>query len=177
MIRLTRWLRSIWSRPPIIYFDTVQKLFIGYYQRPADPGGLLFWANGIAVCDTNQNGTIDQNEDIKWAVDQFATSLESQKIYGGTITSANIAMVIDGIYMGLFNRHAESDGLAFWVNSFNTGASTPGTIVWEISRGAQGPDYDCLMNKVTASNRFNVRPRPRPRWPAPLLCSLPGLVK
>jgi lysophospholipase L1-like esterase len=146
---------GLWYRTTAAdYFGTVQQLYIGYYQRPADPEGLLFWANGIAMYDTNQNGTIDQNEDIKWAVDQFATSLESQKIYGGNITSANIAMVIDGIYMGLFNRHAESDGLTFWANSLNTWASTPGTIVWEISRGAQGPDYDCLMNKVTASNRF-----------------------
>jgi hypothetical protein len=139
---------------PSDYFTDVQKIYIGYYQRPADPAGLVFWVNGLATIDTNHNALIEQGEDIKWAVDQFAASLESQKIYGGTITSANINMVVDGIYMGLFNRHAEADGLAFWVNSFNTGASTPGTIVWEISRGAQGPDYDCLMNKVTASNRF-----------------------
>ena len=80
-------------------------------------------------------------------------------------------MVIDGIYMGLFNRHAESDGLAFWANSFNQGYSTPGTIVWEISRGAQGPDYDCLMNKVTASNRFVTSSIPT-LMVIPLLCTL-----
>ena len=56
--------------------------------------------------------------------------------------------------MGLFNRHAEADGLAFWVNSFNTGASTPASILWEVMKGAQYTDKNTLNNKVTASNRF-----------------------
>ena len=26
------------------YFDTVEKIYIAYYQRPADPSGLIYWA-------------------------------------------------------------------------------------------------------------------------------------
>ena len=29
------------------YFDIVQKLYIAYYQRPADPAGLKYWADRI----------------------------------------------------------------------------------------------------------------------------------
>ena len=29
------------------YFEIVQKIYIAYYQRPADPAGLKYWADNI----------------------------------------------------------------------------------------------------------------------------------
>ena len=136
-----------------LYFDTVQKLYIGYYQRPADPEGLLFWSRALQSVDTNGDGSFD-GENFMWVLEQFAFSAESQVIYGGGISVANIATVIDAMYMHLFNRHAEPDGSTFWVNAFATGASTPASILWEVMKGAQGTDRDTLNNKVSASNRF-----------------------
>jgi len=135
------------------YFDTVQKLYIGYYQRPADPEGLLFWSRALQSVDTNGDGGFD-GENFMWVLEQFAFSPESQVVYSGGISVTNIATVIDSIYMHLFNRHAEPDGLAFWVNTFNAGASSPASILWEVMKGSQGTDKDTLNNKVTASTRF-----------------------
>jgi hypothetical protein len=136
------------------YYDTAQKLYIGYYQRPADPGGLAFWANGLAAIDANHDGNF-VGDNITPALEQFAYSAEARALYGGAITSSNIATVVDSIYLGLFGRHAEADGLSFWVNSFNTGASTPATILWELMKGAQLTDKATLENKLVAANLFN----------------------
>lgn len=147
-------LRSFFERHSALgdtVIDTAQKVYIGYYQRPADPGGLLFWATGLDAyeLDGNLDGT-----DIVPVLDQFANSAEARALYGGDITSSNIAAVIDNIYVGLFGRRAEADGLSWWANSFNTGASTPATILWEIMKGAQSTDKATLENKLVAANRF-----------------------
>jgi hypothetical protein len=136
-----------------MYFDTVQKLYIGYYQRPADPGGLVFWENGLAQIDINHDGSF-AGEDIISALSQFAYSDEARALCGGDITGSNIATVIDSIYSGLFGRHAEAEGLAWWVNSFSTGASTPATILWELMKGAQGTDAQTVQNRLAAASRF-----------------------
>jgi hypothetical protein len=135
------------------YGDVVQRLYIGYYQRPADPGGLAFWKNGLAQFDTNHDGNF-VGENIIPALEQFAYSDEARTLYGGDITGSNIATVIDSIYQGLFGRSPEDEGKAFWVNSFNTGASTPATILWELMKGAQGTDAQTVQNRLVAASRF-----------------------
>jgi hypothetical protein len=138
---------------PLSYLDTVQKLYIGYYQRSADPGGLVFWVNGLSTIDTNHDGNF-VGDNIIPVLSQFAYSDEARNLYGGDITSSNIATVIDSIYQGLFGRDPEADGKAFWVNSFNTGASTPATILWELMKGAQGTDAQTVQNRLVAASRF-----------------------
>jgi len=63
---------------------TIQKLFVAYYQRPADPGGQLFWATQL---DAN-GGNIDNIDD------QFQSSPESLALYG-PINNSTIGTVID----------------------------------------------------------------------------------
>jgi hypothetical protein len=138
---------------PLSYLDTVQKLYIGYYQRPADPGGLVFWVNGLSTIDANHDGNFI-GEDVTWVLEQFAYSAEARALYGGDITGTNIATVVDSIYEGLFGRQAEADGKAFWVNSFNTGASTPATILWELMKGAQGTDAQTVQNRLVGATRY-----------------------
>jgi len=52
------------------YFDTVQEVFIGYYQRPAGPGGLIYWAGRLDASGGNLTDTIEA----------FANSAESQRL-------------------------------------------------------------------------------------------------
>jgi len=136
-----------------VYFDTVQQLYIGYYQRPADPEGLLYWSAGLASIDANKDGTINPGEDINSIVNQFATSEEAVAIYGH-ITPDNIGTVVNQIYESLFNRPAEPEGLAYWVNAFNNHLVTEGNILWEVMQGAQGTDEVSLANKVVAAEQF-----------------------
>lgn len=125
------------------YFDTVQQIYIGYYQRPADPSGLIYWAGRLDSWGGNLNEIIEA----------FAHSAESQALYG-TIDSTNIEIVVDAIYTALFGRVAEPVGKAFYVNGFNAGTFTPGTIVLNVLYGALNEDWQSVNNKLTAANLF-----------------------
>jgi len=125
------------------HFDTVQKAYIGYYQRPADPGGLIWWANNM----TSHGGSLAA------IIEAFATSDESQALYG-EINSGNIAYVIDAIYQALFNRAADTAGRDWYVAEFNKGAFTAATIMLNVLDGAQNFDLVTLNNKLITSDSF-----------------------
>lgn len=131
------------TSPASAYFDTVQKTYIGYYQRAGDPGGLLYWADRLNKSGGNLNDIIEA----------FAHSDESQALYGA-INSSNIATVVNAIYNALFNRDAESGGLNFYVNGYNTGQYTAATIMLNVLNGAQNQDLQRISNKLKAANQF-----------------------
>jgi len=125
------------------YLNTVQKIYMGYYQRPADPGGLIHWATQLDAVSGNLNQIIAT----------FASSPESVALYG-TINSTTISGVVNQIYGALFNRSAEPGGLAYWVGEFNAGRLTAATIMLGILNGAQGADLVSVNNKLDAANLF-----------------------
>ena len=128
---------------PSSYFDTVQKTYIGYYQRAADPGGLIYWAGRL----DSSGGNLSE------IIEAFANSAESQALYG-TINSSNISTVVNDIYNALFGRGAEAGGLNYYVNGFNSGQFTAATIMLNVLYGAQNEDLQSINNKLTAANLF-----------------------
>jgi hypothetical protein len=125
------------------YFDTVQGVYIGYYQRPADPGGLLYWADRLESTNGNLNEIIEA----------YASSPESQALYG-TINSNNISDVVNRIYNALFGRDAETGGLNYYTNGFSAGQFTAATIMLNVLYGAQNEDLRSINNKLAAANLF-----------------------
>ncbi|GAB6050853.1 hypothetical protein JCM16106_17020 [Hydrogenophilus islandicus] len=131
-----RWLLQPISTP-------FKKLYIAFYQRPADPSGLVYWASRLDAAGGSLSGIIDA----------FATSAEAQALYG-TINANTIGNVVDAIYQALFNRAPDAAGKQFYVNGFAEGRFTPGSIALDILNGAQGDDLVAINNKVTVANRF-----------------------
>lgn len=125
------------------YFDAVQKIYIGYYHRPADAGGLIYWAEHLCRNSGNLNEIIEAH----------ANSAESQALYG-TINSSNVGTVVDAIYVALFSRPAEAEGKAYYVDGFNADRFTAATIMLNILDGAQNEDLLSVNNKLTAANSF-----------------------
>jgi len=125
------------------YINTVEKIYIAYYQRPADPEGLIFWAKMLDA----------EGGDLTKIIDAFANSPESQALYG-EITEANIADVVKAIYNAAFNRDPEPAGLQYYVNGFKEGKFTPATIMLNILDGAQGVDKVVLENKIESALNF-----------------------
>jgi len=127
------------------HFDTVQKLYIAYYQRPADPAGLRYWSQIIEV----------SNGDAATVVDEFINSDESKDLYG-TVDATTITTVVKAIYAALFNRTlADTDGgLKFYVDGFNAGTYTAGGIALDILSGAKGVDAVAMQNKLHVANLF-----------------------
>lgn len=141
-------------------FDLVQKLYIAYYQRPADPDGLVYWASRVT------------NEGRDAVINAFATSAESSSLYG-SITSSNIVNVVNQIYQALFNRDAELAtttssangtvaGENYYVTQFKAGNMTAGTIALRVFDGVIGTDKAVLDQKVVYANEFTAQVDGRP---------------
>jgi S-layer protein len=124
--------------------NQVQSLYIAFYDRPADLGGLNYWAGVVA---NNSNGN------VQGILQDFAQSQESQNLYG-TITSSNVGTVINQIYLNLFNRGVDSTGLQYWTNAYNTYHMSAGELAYYILNGAQGTDTTTIYNKLYAANVF-----------------------
>ncbi len=126
------------------YVDAVQKIYIGYYRRPADPAGLIYWAERLRVGGGNLDAIIEA----------FANSAESLALHG-TITVGNISTVINDTYLALFTRPADAGGIDYYVTGFTAGQFTAATIVLNILDGATGGnDLLTVNNKLAAANLF-----------------------
>lgn len=106
--------------------DQIQGLYIAYFNRPADFFGLQFWTD---AANNNPGG-------VAAVANAFAASPEYVKAYG----SLNTAQIIDTLYMNLFGRHAEVDGIKFWGSALTDGRLNIGNIAYQIMTGAQDTD-------------------------------------
>ena len=71
------------------YFSQVQKIYVAYYGRPADPAGLSYWGSRLDAAGGNLSSIINA----------FGTSSESTALYTG-----DNAAKVTAIYQQLFNR-------------------------------------------------------------------------
>ncbi len=133
------------------YFEQVQKIFIAFYQRPADPAGLKYWAQRVDAA----------GGDFGAVIDAFASSPEAVALYG-TIDAATIGTVIDSLYMALFNTTPDATGKAFYTEGFANGTFTAGTIALAVLNGAQNDDLVAVQNKVQVANEFTQQVDGRP---------------
>lgn len=126
------------------YFDTVQKIYIAFYQRPADPAGLRYWAEQIKAAGGDANAVINA----------FGTSPEAVALYGA-VTAGTIGDVIEAIYQAAFNRAADPAGKAYWIADFNAGNITASSIALAVVQGATGgDDAVAIANKLQVANDF-----------------------
>ena len=121
--------------------DQVQEMYIAYYGRPGDPGGLDFWAQQL----------VDSGGNLNAIIDAFGNSQEYNDRYGELGNEA----LVDNIYQQLLSRSADPGGLAFYVERLESGALTLASIALDIANGVQGgEDASILENKLTVANAF-----------------------
>lgn len=124
------------------YTQAVQQLYVAYFNRPADSGGLAYWEGVIA----SQSGSVAA---ISAA---FSQSAEYIAAYAGM----NNAQIVDQVYHNLFGRQAESGGLAYWVPLLDRRAITIDNVVTQVAAGAQGSDAVAYSSKVAAATTFTA---------------------
>ena len=115
----------------------IQKVYIAYFNRPADGNGLAFWAAQI----TNGGATL---ADIMQA---FVQSAEYQETFGGK----SAADTVSAVYQNLFGRSVEPEGLAYWSNALATGTANIGQFAFQVLDAAAGSDRAMIENKVAAA--------------------------
>lgn len=119
----------------------VHQVFIAYYNRPADPAGLHWWAEQLDTEGGNINAIIEA----------FANSPESQELYQGVNNNA----FIDSIYQAVLGRHADAAGLTFYQNKLAAGELTRATLALDVLNGAvTGDDKALIDNKTAFSQQF-----------------------
>ncbi|OEZ53143.1 DUF4214 domain-containing protein [Duganella sp. HH105] len=123
----------------------IQQLYVAYYNRPADVGGLAFWV-----------GKLDAGVSIDAISKAFNTAPEYTSLYAGKTP----AQIVDTVYVNLFGRHAEQGGLNFWAPKVQDGTISTADLVKAIGAGAVDasgvPNNDgiALANKATAAAAF-----------------------
>lgn len=125
------------------YVDQIQKLYIAYFGRPADPVGLNYWATQVDAAGGN----------LSLAIAGFSASLESAILYGSTSSTDKIT----AIYLNLFNRNPEPAGLSYWVQQLDQNTLSPSNAAWQILTNAGAGDAQSVANKLAIANAFTAQ--------------------
>jgi S-layer protein len=121
----------------------LQKLYVAYFGRPADPSGIAFYTSS--------------SMDIWQIAAAFSASPESQALYGAVSGNAVPADVINNIYLNLFNRPAEPAGIFYWQQWVNAAPGrSVGGIAEAILLGAQNQDLVTINNKLAVATTFTA---------------------
>ncbi len=127
------------------YLDALQKVYIAYYGRPADPDGQDYWAARLA----------DANGNLSQIIMAFGTSNEFTMRYGGLTND----QLIDTIYQQMFSRNPDEAGKAFYLDKLNRGLMTLQSITLDVLNGAQNSDSITINNKLEVANYFTEKVR------------------
>ncbi len=129
----------------VVHTEAIQKLYLAYFNRPADYEGLAHWEKVLNL----SNGNLDL------ASSTFAQSQEFKTLTQGRTHE----QIINQIYKNLFNREAEPGGMAFWAARLDEGTFTVDQIVKVIADSAsdtEAKDKSTYTNKVSAATAFTA---------------------
>ena len=116
----------------------IQKLYIAYFNRPADPNGLTYWmAQGLTL------GQI---------ADSFSKQAEYATVFAGKTTEDTV----NTIYNNLFGHKADVAGLNYWTGQLLNNKVTLGQAALAILGGATGADKVAVDSKVAAATSFTT---------------------
>lgn len=125
----------------------IQQLYVAYFNRPADVGGLTYWEGVLSGTSATQ-ATI---------ANAFATTPE----YKAWIAGKDNAQIIDDIYKNLFGRSADASGLTYWTLLLSQGklsSQLAGLIISNAALGqpATSADNISVTSKITAAGNFTA---------------------
>lgn len=148
---------------PADYARSVQQLYVAYFGRPADSGGLANFeaalqAAGAPVDVQALDSAYSGNGAIRSLVDAFGVSDESKALYTGDTTA-----FVKSIYQNVLNRAPLQGGLDYWVNSIDHGGLQRGNAALSImaaalaNASAQGQiDATLINNKIGVAGNFTT---------------------
>ena len=130
--------------------NDLQKLYLAYFGRPGDPSGIKYWLS-------------HPNESIN--LRSISKELSIQDEYTQNISfDKSFDFKINKLYLNLFNRKADFDGLNYWMKMINSRNYQISDIVYELAFSNKKPysleteqeenDINILQNKILASELF-----------------------
>ena len=122
--------------------DLIQKLYIAFYGRPADPGGLRYWAQQLP-----DNAKLT-DASTKTLIDTFISSDEAKARIGNVGDSAMHDSIVDKIYTQAFHRDATAAEKAQFAST------SISDVLVQVLSVSSGSDYAALNNKLDYANWF-----------------------
>ena len=117
----------------------IQQLYIAYFGRPADPAGLDYWVStGISTKD-------------------FAAAMYAQPEFQQVNAGLSVSQQVNALYVNLFGRDADVDGLTYWTQQINTGKLSLASIANDLifaannNQSAQSQIDKAALNSKTAT--------------------------
>ena len=129
-------------------------IYIGYYDRAADPAGIQFWEGVVA----------NTSLDLVAITSDFAGQAETQAVHPffADPATSSPATFITSLYQNLFNRDPDAEGLAFWSAALQDaidgveGAISVGQIITSIIEGAVDDPVAGTFDRTTILNKIEV---------------------
>lgn len=136
------------------YHPMVQQLYVGYFGRPADAGGLAYFSRMYAQAGAPTNvaglaSSYSSSASIRSLVDAFGASAESNALYPGDNRT-----FVTAVYRNMFGRAPDAAGLAYWSEAMDRNAISRANGVLSILAGAQGSDAVIIANKQEVASAF-----------------------
>ena len=133
----------------------VAAIYIGYYDRAGEPDGSDFWEGAVA----------NPNFSLEAIAQDFSTQQETLDVHPffSSPSAETANAFITSVYLSLFNREPDADGLTFWSGVLQAaidgaGAMSVGAIILEIIEGAQdtaaGNDRATILNKIEVATAW-----------------------
>ncbi len=111
----------------------IQDAYVTFFNRAADTEGFTYW--------TSYPGSISD------LYATFALQTEYTSVYGGK----TVELQITTVYVNLFNRAPDAEGLAYWKPLVEAGTISLANLALTVNRGAQGTDTTALSGKIDAA--------------------------
>ncbi len=140
------------------YETVVQELYIAYFGRPADTGGLVNFENALlgAGAPNDIAGLVvaySANPSVQGLVDAFGLSAESGRLYPSTDTG----VFVTAIFNNVFNRDPLPAGKAYWTDAIDNQGLTKGNAALAIMNGAlQNSTTQGLIDAAGVINKVSV---------------------
>lgn len=121
----------------------VQKAYVAYYGRPADPAGLAYWAVRMDA----------DGQSLDAIIGAFGNSEEFNRRYGGLTYTA----LVTSIYRQALGRDPDPAGLAWYVTELQAGRRTLQSITLDVLNGATTvPDSTVVANKLEVAAYYTI---------------------
>jgi S-layer protein len=128
----------------------IQKIYIGYFGRAADPSGLNYWLN-----PANTSGMTLSNIATSFSVQDEAKAMYAYLAFPSMGLSPKD--FLQSVYQNLFNRGLDAAGETYWTGKLAASGATVGSVILDIISGAQSADRAVLNNKVTVADYYTTK--------------------
>jgi Ca2+-binding RTX toxin-like protein len=121
----------------------IQKLYVEYLGRPADPVGLAYWG-----------GLLGQDAVAGLAAAKNALSTSAE--FTSTFSGLSSAQAVESVYRLLFDRLPDQSGMIYWAQLIDKGALTIAALIDVVGDAAQDFDLAVLNRKIVAAEAFTA---------------------